>query len=49
MQNDCSVFPIPSFAKREIYNFDATTENYEIYRELNEIAEEIEKCRSKNC
>ena len=49
MQKDYSVFPIPSFANREAYNFDTTSENYEIYRELNEIAEEIESCRLKNC
>ncbi len=49
MQKDYSVFPIPSFAKREAYNFDTTSENYEIYRELNEIAEEIESCRLKTC
>ena len=49
MQNDYSVFPIPSFVKRESYNFDANAESYAIYRELNEIAEEIESCRLKNC
>ena len=49
MQNDYSVFPIPSFAKREAYDFDATAESYAIYRELNEIAEEIELCRLRNC
>ena len=49
MQSDYSVFQIPSFVKREAYDFDAAAENYEIYRELNEIAEEIEKCRLKNC
>ena len=49
MQNDYSVFPIPSFVKREVYNFDTTSESLEIYRELNEIAEEIELCRLKNC
>ena len=49
MQNDYSVFPIPSFVKCESYNFDVNTESYAIYRELNEIAEEIESCRLKNC
>lgn len=49
MQKDYSVFPIPSFAKREAYDFDATTaENLKIYQELNQIAEELEECRLRN-
>lgn len=48
MLNDYSTFKIPSFANREAYNFDATKESFEVYRELNQIAEELEKCRSKN-
>ncbi len=48
MQNKSSTFIIPSFAKREVYNFDTTKETLEIYEELNAIAEEIEKCRSRN-
>ncbi len=48
MQKDYSVFPIPSFVKREAYNFDTSTENLEIYRELNQIAEELEECRLRN-
>lgn len=48
MQNDSSTFKIPSFAKREAYNFDATKETFEIYKELNAIAEEIEECRLRN-
>lgn len=44
-----SAFKVPSFAKNEVYNFDATKESFEIYQELNEISEEIEKCRSRNC
>ncbi|MBQ3470270.1 hypothetical protein IJH23_00960 [Candidatus Saccharibacteria bacterium] len=44
-----STFKVPSFAKNEVYNFDATKESFEIYQELNEISEEIEKCRSRNC
>ncbi|MBQ2660789.1 hypothetical protein IJF93_01810 [Candidatus Saccharibacteria bacterium] len=49
MKEKNSVFQIPSFAKREAYNFDATKESLEIYKELNEIAEEIERCRLRNC
>ena len=48
MQNDSSTFKVPSFAKREVYNFDATRETFEVYQELNAIAEEIEKCRLRN-
>ena len=44
-----STFIVPSFEKREVYNFDATKETFEIYQELNEISEEIEKCRLRNC
>ena len=48
MQNNSSVFKIPSFAKKEAYNFDATEDTFAVYQELNAIAEEIEKCRLKN-
>jgi hypothetical protein len=49
MQKDCSVFPIPSFAKREVEDFDAVTQkSLEVYQELNAIAEEIEACRLRN-
>ncbi len=48
MQNNSSTFKIPSFAKREVYNFDTPKETLEIYKELNAIAEEIEECRSRN-
>jgi hypothetical protein len=49
MQKDYSIFPIPSFAKREVEDFDvASKESLEIYQELNAIAEEIEKCRLRN-
>lgn len=48
MQKDYTVFQIPSFAKAEAYDFGATAESLEIYRELNQISEEIEKWRSKN-
>lgn len=48
MQENSSIFKIPSFAKREVYNFDATAETFELYHELNQISEEIEQCRLKN-
>lgn len=40
---------IPSFARREVYSFDTTEESLKLFRELNEISEEIERCRLKNC
>ena len=49
MPNDSSTFNIPSFAKREVYNFEVTKDTLDVYQELNAIAEEIEKCRLRNC
>lgn len=49
MQEKSSTFKIPSFAKQEAYNFDITKDTLDVYEELNAIAEEIEKCRSRNC
>lgn len=40
---------VPSFARQEIYDFDAPKDSFEIYLELNEIAKEIEECRQRNC
>lgn len=42
-------FKIPAFGKRTGYNFDTTRESFEVYEELNKIAEEIEECRLRNC
>ena len=49
MQENYSKSNVPSFARRYTYNFDATKETLEIYRELNQISEEIEECRLRNC
>lgn len=50
MDNAKGVFQIPSFARQEAYHFDeATKDSYAVYEELNAIAEEIEKCRLRNC
>ena len=49
MSENCSEFKVPSFAKREVYNFDATKDALEVYEELNAISEEIEECRLRNC
>ncbi len=43
-----SAFRIPSFARAETYNFEATKDNFEIYKELSQVAEEIERCRAEN-
>ena len=40
---------VPTFMKKEAYNFVEDKVSFEIYRELSQIAEEIEKCRKKNC
>ncbi|MDO4746858.1 MAG: hypothetical protein Q4A70_00730 [Candidatus Saccharibacteria bacterium] len=50
MDNANGVFQIPSFARKEAYNFDeATTDSRAVFEELNAIAEEIEQCRLRNC
>ena len=49
MQKNYSDSDVPSFAKAEVYNFDTTRESLEVYQELNQIAEEIEKCRLEKC
>ncbi len=43
------IFKISSFGDKPAYNFDGADKSFEIYQELNEIAEEIEKCRLRNC
>lgn len=48
MLENYSTFEIPSFARAETYNFEANKATFEIYKELNQIAEEIEKCRARN-
>ena len=48
MPIDYSTFNIPSFAKREVYDFEVTKDSLEIYQELNAISEEIEACRLRN-
>lgn len=50
MEPDCSTYVVPSFAKREAYDFaDSSVEDLEVFKELNAISEEIEKCRLGNC
>ncbi|MBR3131901.1 hypothetical protein IKG33_00600 [Candidatus Saccharibacteria bacterium] len=45
-----STFRVPSFERQKAYDFDeATKDSRTIYEELNAIAEEIEKCRLRNC
>lgn len=43
-----STFQIPSFARAEAYNFETTKDSFEIYQELTQISEEIERCRARN-
>ena len=44
MFDNCSTYNIPSFRKNDVYTFD-TPKTFTLYEELNNIAEEIEKCR----
>ena len=39
---------IPSFARAEAYDFSSSKTSVAIYRELNKIAEEIERWRDEN-
>ena len=48
MQTNSSAYNIPSFAKRETYDFAANGSAFDIYKELTAIAEEIEQCRARN-
>ena len=43
-----NIYQIPSFARKEAYNFEATVETFDIYKELSQIGEEIERCRLEN-
>ena len=49
MDEDKQLFKIPGFQREKAYNFEATSESFQIYEELNAINEEIEKCRLRNC
>ena len=48
MPKNYSDFETPSFARREAYNFDTTKDSFEIYKELSQVAEELEQCRARN-
>ena len=55
MQKDCTVFNIPGMIQTGSKSFDTPKEAEvpvevtDIYTELNEIAEELEECRLRNC
>lgn len=53
MQNNCSTFNIPRADFEPVDIFAATdpvvNEVSDIYTELNQIAEELEECRLRNC
>lgn len=46
---DNSVYQVPTFKHREAYNFVRKDSSDDVYQELNQIAEEIERCRLRNC
>lgn len=46
---DNSVYQVPAFRKHEAYSFVNNNGGSDVYQELNQIAEEIEKCRLRNC
>ncbi|MBQ6414019.1 hypothetical protein IJI28_00115 [Candidatus Saccharibacteria bacterium] len=46
---DNSEYQVPTFRKREAYNFVSDASSLDIYKELSQIAEEIERCRLRNC
>ena len=50
MQENYSVYKVPSLAKKEAYNFETVSyDSVSLFEELNAISEEIEKCRLRNC
>ena len=56
MQKDCTVFNIPRAEEEEqtpapVFDEPATEPVFvsDIYNELNQIAEELEECRLRNC
>lgn len=49
MQESYLSFRIPSFNQEGNSNAGTTDESLAIYQELNQIAEEIETCRLRNC
>ena len=52
MQKDFTVFKIPNFKRQNAYDFDTVkvekSTKFTLYDELNQIAEELEKCRLEN-
>lgn len=46
--SDSNQFKVPSFARAEAYDFNAGNTMMEIYKELDQISEEIERCRAEN-
>lgn len=46
--SDSMSFRVPSFARTEAYDFNAGNKMMEIYKELDQISEEIERCRAEN-
>ena len=48
MQENYSTYSVPSFARADAYAFDRGNQMAEVFRELDKISEEIEKCRDEN-
>lgn len=44
-----AVYQVPAFEQRKAYSFVENNRNSDVYQELNQIAEEIEQCRLRNC
>ncbi|MBR5647441.1 hypothetical protein IKW73_00650 [Candidatus Saccharibacteria bacterium] len=49
MQENYSVFKIPNMEPVKADDFESTKQMSDIYIELNQIAEELEECRLRNC
>ena len=48
MQENYSIYNIPSLNTNEVETSNSLKEAYAVYLELNQISEEIEKCRLRN-
>ena len=49
MQEESSKFKIPASDFPGMQIFDTSEDTYEVFYELNQIAEELESCRLRNC
>lgn len=49
MSKNSTDFQIPTLARLRAYDFEVSENSFQIYQELNQIAEEIDRCRARNC